>query len=227
MKKSGVLIIGALAVLAIAVTSCANSGTQSAGATAPAATPAATAGKDSAPPMPVSLAQYYNQQGIYPDGAQFSGGVDADGNACSSNLLAAETWHGVPFQTGLSVGSPNVITCKGQSIALAQPVHFSKLEMLATAVNGAQENQDFSVTYGDNSNSDNTLSLSDWAQPDSYTGESVAMTMEYRNQSDGTKDDNAYYLYRYSINLDSSKTLQSLKLPDNDNVKVFALTLVP
>jgi hypothetical protein len=227
MKKSGILITGAVAILAIAISSCANSGTQSAGTTAATPAPAAMASKDSAPPMPVSLVQYFNQQGIYPDGAQFSGGADGDGFACSSNLLAAETWHGVPFQTGLSIGGPNVITCKGQSIALAQSGHFSKLEMLATAVNGGQENQDFSVMYGDNSNSDDTLSLSDWAQPDSYTGEAVAMTMEYRIQSDGSKDDNAFYLYRYSINLDASKSLQSLKLPDNDNVKVFALTLVP
>lgn len=211
-------------MLAIAVSSCANSGTHPAGEAAPA--PMAARKSDS-PPVPVSLVQYFNQQGIYPDGAQFSGGVDGDGFACSSNLLAIQTWHGVPFQPGTSIGGSNVITCRGQTIALAQPGHFSKLEILAFAVNGAQENQDFSVTYDDNSNATSTLSVSDWAQPGSYTGETVATTMEYRIGSDGSKDENAFYLYRYSLDLNSGKTVQSLKLPDNDNVKIFALTLQP
>jgi hypothetical protein len=223
MKTSCILITGAVAMLAIAVSSCATSGTHPAGAVAP--TPAAASKSDS-PPTPVSLVQYFNQQGIFPDGAQFTGGIDGDGFACSSNVLAAQTWHDVPFQIGTSIGGSNVITCKGQAIALAQPGHFSKLEMLAFAVNGAQGDQAFSITY-DNSNTNFTLSLSDWAQPDSNTGETVATTMGYRIQSDGSKDQNAFYLYCYSFDLDPGKTLQSLKLPDNDNVKVFSLTLVP
>jgi hypothetical protein len=225
MKTSGILITGAMAILAIAVSSCATTGTHTADEAVPA--PVAPASKSDLPPVPVSLVQYFNQQGIYPDGAQFSGGVDGDGFACSSNLLAVQTWHNVPFQLGASIGGSNVITCRGQTIALGQTGHFSKLEMLAFAVNGAQENQDFSVIYGDNSTAASTLSVSDWAQPGSYTGETVATTMEYRIQSDGSKDENAFYIYRYSFDLDSGKTLQSLKLPDNDNIKIFALTLMP
>src|SRR5580698_9083368 len=118
MKSSGILITGALAMLAIAVSSCANSGTHPADDAAPAPAPIA-ASKSNLPPVPVSLVQYFNQQGIYPDGAQFSGGVDGDGFACSSNLLAAQTWHGVPFQIN-SMGGSNVITCQGQTIALRQ-----------------------------------------------------------------------------------------------------------
>lgn len=178
--------------------------------------------------MPVSLAQYFNDQGIYPDGAQFSSsaGVDGDGYACSSNLLSIVHWNGVPFQVAPG-RSTNVITCHGQAIALAQPGHFSKLEMLAIAVNGAQANQPFTVEYADNSTQPITLSLSDWAQPDDNPGELQAVSMDYRNGSDGSKDENTFYLYSYSFSLNPTNTLQSLKLPDNDNVKVFGLTLVP
>ncbi len=221
MNTSGILFIGAVVVAAIAVSSCANSGTQR----APATQTAASAAKPR--PVPVSLAPYFDDQGIYPDGGQFSGGIDRDGYACSSNFLAAQTWNGIPFQSGSADGGKNVITCQGQTIALTPAGHFSRLEILAFAVNGAQENQNFMVTFADGSNQTFTQSMSDWAQPDSYPGESVAITMNYRNQSDGSKDENAFYVYTYTFDVNSRKTLQSLKLPDNNNIKVFALALVP
>lgn len=221
MKVSRLLITGALAVLAIAVSSYADSGSQPAGST----TPSAGAAGSSA--MPVSLEQYFNDRGIYADGAQFTDGIDKDGYACSSNLLAVQKWTGVPFTLNSVQGVSNVVTCAGQKIALAQPGHFSKLDMLALAVNGAQADQVFTVTYADNSTQDFKQSLSDWAQPDDNSGEAKAVTMEYRDQSDGSRDENTYYIFRYSFDLNATNGLQSLKLPVNENVKVFALTLVP
>lgn len=219
MKTSRFLITGTCVLLAIAVSSCANSDIPS------TAAPPTTVG--TMPPAPVSLAPYFNGQGIYPDGVSFSGGIDGDGFACSSNLLGAvQTWNGVPFQFGSAINGSNVITCAGQTIALP-PGHFSKLQMLAIAVNGAQADQPFTVTCADNSTHTFSQSLSDWAQPDSNTGESQAITMDYREQSDGSKDENTYYIYGYSFDLNPTNAVQSLKLPDNDNVKIFSLTLVP
>ena len=51
--------------------------------------------------------------------------------------------------------------------------------------------------------------------------------MEYRNQADGTKDEQEYNVYGYSFNLDKTLAVKSVTLPDNSNVRVFALTLVP
>lgn len=225
MESSRILAAAASAMLAVALSSCAGSDSQPAPSTA--AAPTASAAK--VPCAPVSLSQYYNAQGIYPDGAQFSasGGADGDGFACSSNLLSTVQWNGAPFQLGTEIAGPNVVTCHGQTISIAQPGHFSKLAMLGIAVNGAQADQNFTVTYTDNSTQSYTQSLSDWAQPDDNQGELQAVFMDYRDQSDGTKDESSYYLYSYSFKLDPAKTVQSLKLPDNDNVKVFALTLVP
>jgi hypothetical protein len=221
MKTSRTFILGALALVAVAVSSCADSGTNTTSAT-PATMPPAGAS-----PTQVSLANCFNQQGIYPDGAQFSGGIDGDGFACSSNLLGTvQTWGGVPFQLGSAINSSNVIVCRGQNIPLPAG-NFSKLQMLAIAVNGAQADQSFNLAYADNSSQSITQSFSDWAQPDSNTGESQAITMEYRQQSDGSKDENSYYIFGYTFALNATNTVQSLKLPDNDNVKIFAVTLVP
>ena len=253
MKTSGILITGASALLALAVSSCASHNaacctaqpatttatappTVSAAAPAPASTmtpppvaaaaPAATVAVNTSA-VQVSLASDFNDQGIYLDGAQFSGGIDRDGYACSSNLLgAALSWSGVPFQLGSAINGSNIVTCAGQTISLPAG-NFSKLKMLAIAVNGPQDSQNFTVTYADNSSQTNTQTFSDWVQSDSNTGESPVTTMEYRDQSDGTKDQNPYNIYGYSFDLNPAKGVQSLMLPDNNNLKVFALTLVP
>lgn len=232
MKNSKTLIIGATGLLlAITMSSCSTAGKNSA---APAEEKQAQATTETSPKeapgvsaTQVSLMDAFNQTGIYADGVQFSGGIDNDGFACSSNLLGeAQTWNSVKFSIGSANGS-NVISCAGQTIPLPSGT-FSKLEMLGIAVNGAQESQNFTVTYTDPSlNKGITQNLSDWASPDSNDGESQAVTMAYRIQSDGTHDDNSYYLYSYSFNLDKKGTVQGLKLPDNQNVKVFAVTLLP
>jgi hypothetical protein len=228
MKTSHAFITGASALLlAIAVTSCSTT-EQPASPPAPAAqTMNSTAPKTTSAGTPVTLTGVYNQAGICPDNAEFSGGVDGDGNSCSSNLLgSAQTWNGVTFAIG-SANSSNVISCAGQTIPLPAGT-FSKLQVLAMAVNGAQASQNFSVIYAD-TNLDKTFTqnLSDWASPDSNDGESVAVTMGYRNQSDGSRDENTYYIFGYSFGLDTNGAAQGLKLPDNDNVKVFAVTLLP
>jgi hypothetical protein len=244
MKTSGILITGVCALVAIAVSSCAHSSDSSqvqpaaptasttdtpatASIMAPsAASPATTAAANSST-VQVSLANDFNNQGIYPDGVQFSGGLDGDGFACSSNLLGtAQTWSGVPFQLGSAINGSNVIACAGQTISLPAG-NFSKLKMLATGVNGSQDSQVLTVTYADNSSQMINQTFSDWVQYDNNTSESQVIAMDYRDQSDGSKDENAYNVYGYSYDLNPAKGVQSLKLPDNNNIKIFAITLVP
>jgi hypothetical protein len=178
--------------------------------------------------MPVSLASAFNVVGIVPDNSQFNDSLDGDGFDCSSNLLQTSfSWKGVPFDLGTANKGANVVSCSGQSIALPAG-KFSKLEMLATGVNGAQGSQNFVATYADTSlNQTNAQNVSDWYQSDGNTGEAQAIDMDYRDQSDGTRDDEPFYIYGYIFNLNPAGAATSLVLPANGNVKVFAVTLVP
>jgi alpha-mannosidase len=97
---------------------------------------------------------------------------------------------------------------------------------LATGVNGNQPDQTFTVTYTDGTTQTFTQSLSDWFTPQGFSGESVAATMPYRNTADGGMDNRDFNVFDYSLALDSSKTLQSIMLPDNANVQLLAITLV-
>jgi hypothetical protein len=99
--------------------------------------------------------------------------------------------------------------------------------MLATGVDGNQPNQTFIVTYTDGTTTTLTQSLSDWFTPQNYTGESKAATEAYRLTSSGASDNRTFYLYGYTLAINSSKTVQSLALPNNSHVVVLALTLTP
>jgi hypothetical protein len=99
--------------------------------------------------------------------------------------------------------------------------------MLATGVQGNQSSQPFVVTYSDATTTTLSRSFSDWFTPQNNPGETKAIIMGYRNTSGGSKDNRTFYLYGYSLPLNGGKTVESLRLPNDQNVEVLALTLVP
>ncbi|MGA9667654.1 MAG: RICIN domain-containing protein [Terracidiphilus sp.] len=163
----------------------------------------------------------YNVDGIYSDGTSFStGGLDNDGTAYSSNLLGSSlAWNGTSFTFGPANG-PDAYSSETITLPSGQ---FSTLNLLATAVNGNQTSQTFTVTYTDGSTATYTQSLSDWFTPQSYSGEATALSMAYRDDNSGGQQDATFRLYGYSFALNSSKTLQSVTLPANRNVVVLAV----
>jgi len=174
----------------------------------------------------VDLSSAYNAKGIYSDGSKFdtAASLDGDGYAYSKEALGStQLWDGVTFNLG-PANLPNVVT--GKTIALPEG-KFGSLKILATGVDGEQESQVFTITYSDGTSSNVTQSLGDWYASSGYKGESEAVVMPYRLQGDGSKDSRTFHLYGYSFNLDSSKLVRSITLPDNEHVLVLAMTLVP
>ena len=176
------------------------------------------------------LAMYYNRAGMYTDGTTFTnpatGGLDGGGSAYSASLLGgSQTWSNTVFTFG-PPNVTNVISAANQTIPLPAG-NDSALRMLATGIQGGQVSQSFLVTYSDATTTNFVQSLSDWFVPGSYSGESKAITMGHRNSSNGTADNRTFYLYGYSFKLNSAKTVQSIRLPNNANVIVTTISLVP
>jgi hypothetical protein len=181
-------------------------------------------------PASAPLAGYYNRAGLYTDGTTFTnpatGGLDGGGAAYSASLLGfAQLWNGVQFNFG-QANATNVISGAGQTIPMPAG-NYSALRMLATGVQGGQASQPFTVTYADGTIGVMNQSLSDWYSPQNYPGESKAVIMGRRNYSTGSADNRTFYLYGYSFTLNSSKVLQSLRLPNNPNVVITAISLIP
>ena len=141
---------------------------------------------------------------------------------CSGRRLTAG---GATFDFG-PAGASDVVSAAGQTIALPAGNDLA-LELLATGVNGSQPNQTFTVTYTDGTTATFTQSISDWAIPQGYAGESTALTTGYRDTSGGMEQAGQFNVYEYTFALDSTKVVRSLTLPNDANVEVLAIDVLP
>jgi len=175
--------------------------------------------------VPVSLASAFNiSSAIVTNGRTFTtGGLDRQGYSYSASLLGASlTFNGVPF----TLGAANAADATDNTTITLPAGQYSGLAFLGTGVNGNQASQRFVVTYTDGSTTSFTQSVSDWYTPQNYGGESKAVTMSYRDRSNGTTDNRTFYLYGYTFSLNSAKTVRSIRLPANRNAVVLAITMI-
>ena len=152
----------------------------------------------------------------------FSGGLDGNGYAYAEALLGTSiTWNGNTYSL---LGANIADAVSNKTITL--PVgNYSMISLLGTAVNGNQPNQTFIVNYTDGTSSTFTQSLSDWATPQSYSGESQVLQMAYRIAPSGSLSNYTFYLYGYSFALNPAKTVASIVLPANKHVVLLAIDL--
>ncbi len=194
--------------------------------------PAASGGTGS----PVDLSSGYNVYAFYNDANESSitasNSLDGVGYVYSANLLGS----GVDFNgTQFALGPPNQADSLSDfagSIPLPSG-YYTSLELLATGIEGNQASQPIAVTYADGSSGHFSQSFSDWCSAlngngcvstGSNSGESVAMAMPYRDSAGGP-DNRVFYLYHYSLPLNTDLSVQSVSLPSNRDVVVLAATL--
>jgi arylsulfate sulfotransferase len=178
-------------------------------------------------PGSVDLSSAFNRTGIVVDGTTFgSSGLDGVGFALSAHLLGTSlTAGGATFRLG-PAGAPDVVSAAGQAITLPAG-SYASLQLLATGVNGAQADQQFTVTYADGTTATFTRSISDWAFPKDYAGESTALATSYRDTAAGGRQAGTYNVYGYTLALDPAKPVASLTLPRDANVEVLAIDVLP
>jgi hypothetical protein len=186
---------------------------------------------------PVDLSSAYNIYGFYTDAEESTitptNSLDGVGSVYSANLLSSGLdFKGVQFTYG-PANALDAVSGSGTGPIALPAGNFATLQMLATGIEGDQASQTITVTYTDNSTSQFTQSFSDWCSAlnsggcvstGSNPGESVAVAMPYRDTTTGP-DTRVFYLYHYSFALNTSKTVQSLTLPNNRDVVVLAVTL--
>ena len=142
----------------------------------------------------VNLTSVYNRWAVVTDGSYCPGGLDGYANCYSANLLGpAVTFGGNSF----TLGPSNTLDAVSNATITLPAGQYSTLALLGTGLNGNQGSQTFTVTYTDGTKSIFTQSLSDWSIPQNFPGESIAVSMPYRDMSNGTKGSGPYYLYGY------------------------------
>ncbi len=176
--------------------------------------------------VPVDLSKAFDTVGFYADGVKFgeSDGFDGGGAAYPGALLSKTlAYKNLTFTLG-EAGKPNVVTSRGTAVTLPTG-SFASLWLLGAAIEGNQRAQEFTVTYTDGAMETLSQNISDWYQPERFAGEARAARMPYRVLADGTKDPRAFSLYAYGFALNPAKTVQSLTLPNNPNVKIVGISV--
>ena len=174
----------------------------------------------------VNLAPFYNTLGIVRPGATFGAdtGFDDGGAAFSAtDVPTSLNTKNVRFALG-APGTNNIVSAQGNVVPLPAG-KFASLWMLGAATEGGQRGQEFVVNYSDGSQQVFAQNLSDWYAPQEFPGESRAVKTQGRVMADGTSDPRPFSLYSYGFTLDPSKTVKSLTLPNNPNVKIAGVSL--
>jgi alpha-mannosidase len=174
------------------------------------------------------------------------GGFDGKGDAFPAEMLPSQIlFNDVRFQLALAkTGTPNACTTEGQTIKLPSG-HYNRVYVLAASANGDQK------AVFEAGGKKIELNIEDWGgfigqwdnrqwnpadtAHDKY-GEMTGLTPGFIKRADlawysshhhdsaGKNVDYAYsYLFAYAIDLPSAA--ESIKLPNNENIRILAISL--
>jgi alpha-mannosidase len=198
-------------------------------------------------PQSQSVALAYDLDAISSDANRADGAFDNDGRSFPTEQLPhTVVSEGIAFTIGpASDGEKNVLKCRGQTIQL--PQGFSRLYVLACAVDGEQ---DATFRIGDKPIAQRVQAWSGfigqwdnrlWSEttPETSTevrGEmcglvpgytkrdTVAWYCSHRHHPTGGNEHYQYcYLFKYAFDIPAGAT--SVTLPQNDKIRVFAMTV--
>lgn len=177
-----------------------------------------------------ALWPYATNEGVYPDGATFSGGFDNGGWAFSQNALAAAgvTSGSTVTADGISYAWPKVtagqldnLEMAGQAVRMPAGTSGASLGLLGAAANAPTDGSGVSgtvtVTYTDGTTAKATVGFSDWTlnggSSKPLPADTTAVTTGYRNTGDGGRNNVKTYVFATKVPLDASKQVASITLP--------------
>jgi hypothetical protein len=140
-----------------------------------------------------------------------------------SSITNADTVHEVPFRyPEKNNGLAKAVACRGQEISFSA-TSCAKVHILGAGT-GANLLGTVIVTFADGHTQSVPLLMSSWLELPAHS-ETVAYTAPYLR---GPREDTArqpVYLHHYVIPLSTSGEVSSITLPDNPEMKIFAITL--
>jgi alpha-mannosidase len=193
------------------------------------------------PPACLPLELVFDLDGISRDDDPSDGDFDGAGHALAGELLPVQVVReGIPFTIGPDgPGQANVLLCRGQTVRLPRG-HYNRLYVLAAAVGGGRR----AVFAVDGQTT--SFWVQDYSEPigqwDSrlvgnlFTEDPAAMTPAYINRAEvawvGTHrhdrelGNEAYVLtYAFKHGTDLPATAREIVLPDDENIRLLAMTL--
>jgi hypothetical protein len=130
--------------------------------------------------------------------------------------------HNITFRyPAKNSGLSRAVACLGQTIALPSG-KISRLHILGTGT-GASLTGNFMLTYAEGRTQNVPLTMSFWLSPPAQ-GEAVGFVAPYMRGPKGDNLRQPAYINHYVMVLPEPAELASLSLPDNKEMKIFAIT---
>ncbi len=177
---------------------------------------------------------FYNNASTSNDTNTKTGNFDGAGNSYSAQALkavgvqpnSAVYYNGVTFTwANAAAGQYDNYTATGQTIPIVPSPNATTLGFIG-ATNAGPASGTATITYTDGSTQTFTLTMSDWTlgggSGSVATGNQKIATMTYRNTQTGAQKINVYLFYT-DVALQSGKTIQSITLPNQSKIHIFAL----
>ena len=134
-----------------------------------------------------------------------------------------KSYLGVEFDFPDVASDAHLVETRGQTIDLPAG-RFDRLALLATTVN-SDKSETLTVVYTDGSTDEIEFSLTDWCVRAKF-GEVPVVRAPYRHMTAGVLRDCNPQIFLVQYEIDPTKTVDELRLPNRPTLYVVAATLV-
>ncbi|MGW4873791.1 GH92 family glycosyl hydrolase [Streptomyces chartreusis] len=187
---------------------------------------AARCAEDAGEVCAVDLRKEVNHDGTATVAASDEGDFDGGGWSFDGDLLPSAgpvVWDGVTYDAPDPSGTAlNFVEARGQSMLLPAG-SYGALRLVAVAHHGPATTA-LTVRYTDGSTAEVPVTVGDWAGS-TPQGSSVVLEMPHRIKRGQGVDGPPVRLFGASADLDASKTVRSVGLPNDPRVQIYAVTL--
>jgi len=161
------------------------------------------------------------------DGAYDS--LAGSGKTYSANLVhRINALDGVSYSLGLFEDSyDNAVAAVGQTIPL-RPDNYSSVQVAGAATAGDKTGT-FRILYTDGTYDDMSVTMKDWATANP-SGQHILQTLNHRHtgpRGSGSDESVTNYIFVYELAVDTAKSVSGIVLPNEWNMHILAMTLLP
>jgi alpha-mannosidase len=182
--------------------------------------------------QPVDLTAHYNLDGMSYDTNRSDGNLDGNGETYSAELMPDKVVsEDVTFNIGPKAdGQKNIVQAAGQTIEIADAGTHQYLFMLGNSTGGVGLGE-FNVNYTDGTSSTRFFSFAGWQEivgyaQNTYIKDTIGLNLSHTHKPSGNTFDIDNNLYVYKVALDSSKTVESITLPNAKAIKLVSMSFV-
>ncbi|WP_116199881.1 GH92 family glycosyl hydrolase [Amycolatopsis circi] len=174
----------------------------------------------------VHLSHDRNHDGTATVAASTEGNFDGSGWSYDADLMpSAGTFvhNGVTYAAPDPTGTAaNFVEARGQSLLLPAGKH-QAVQLIGSSHNGPVSTS-LTVHYSDGSSADLPVTFGDWAGS-TPSGTTVVLDMAHRIKAGSGVDGPPVRLFGIASTVDGAKTVQSVSLPNDPRVQLYAITL--